>query len=52
MTAGRTHRTAEEIGHSERGPRPLPPLVEQRVAEPPEVLDTVLGNGLRVMAVR
>ncbi|MGH3621733.1 MAG: M16 family metallopeptidase [Sciscionella sp.] len=52
MTAGRTHRNAEEIGHSERGPRPLPSLAEQRVAEPPEVLDTVLGNGLRVMAVR
>lgn len=52
MTAGRTHRSATEIGHSERGPRPLPPLAEQRVAEPPPVLDTVLGNGLRVMAVR
>jgi predicted Zn-dependent peptidase len=46
------HRSAEEIGHSEQGPRELPPLAEQHVAESPEVLDTVLDNGLRLMAVR
>ncbi len=47
-----SHRTAEQIGHTERGPRPLPSLGDQRAAVQPESLDTVLGNGLRVVAVR
>jgi predicted Zn-dependent peptidase len=47
-----SHRTAEQIGHTERGPRPLPPLGEQRAAIEPETVDTVLDNGLRVLAVR
>jgi predicted Zn-dependent peptidase len=47
-----SHRTAEQIGHTERGPRPLPELGDQRAAVQPEAVDTVLGNGLRVLAVR
>ncbi|HEX7659468.1 MAG TPA: pitrilysin family protein [Pseudonocardiaceae bacterium] len=45
-------RTAEEIGHTALGPRPLPPLGEQHVAAEAEAVDTVLDNGLRVLAVR
>lgn len=52
MTATGTHRTADEIGRTGLGPRELPALAEQQVAEPPDVLDTVLDNGLRLMAVR
>jgi predicted Zn-dependent peptidase len=44
-------RTAEEIGRTELGPRPLPPLGEQRVASDLSSVDTVLSNGLRVIAV-
>jgi zinc protease len=44
-------RTAEEIGRTELGPRPLPPLGEQRVAAHLSTVDTVLPNGLRVIAV-
>lgn len=44
-------RTAEEIGRTELGPRPLPPLGEQRVATDLSTVDTVLSNGLRVIAV-
>jgi zinc protease len=44
-------RTAEEIGRTELGPRPLPPLAEQRVAADLSSVDTVLSNGLRVIAV-
>ncbi|TDD08547.1 insulinase family protein [Saccharopolyspora terrae] len=47
-----THRSAEEIGRTEAGPRPLPPLGEPRVGAPPAGVDTVLPNGLRVIAVR
>jgi zinc protease len=47
-----THRTADEIGRTPTGPRPLPPLGEQRVAADLSHVDTVLGNGLRVLAVR
>jgi predicted Zn-dependent peptidase len=47
-----TYRTAEQIGHTELGPRPLPPLGEQRAAVEPDTVDTVLANGLRVLAVR
>ncbi|MGH3761711.1 M16 family metallopeptidase [Actinophytocola sp.] len=44
-------RTATEIGHTELGPRPLPPLAEQRAATGLSSVDTVLDNGLRVVAV-
>ncbi|RRO15620.1 insulinase family protein [Saccharopolyspora rhizosphaerae] len=47
-----THRSAEEIGRTELGPRPLPPLGEPRTGIAPAGVDTVLGNGLRVIAVR
>jgi predicted Zn-dependent peptidase len=47
-----THRTAEQIGRTERGPRPLPPLGDQRASIEPETLDTVLDNGLRLLVVR
>lgn len=46
------HRSAEEIGRTERGPRPLPPLGIQRPGRPPATVDTVVGNGLRVIAAR
>jgi predicted Zn-dependent peptidase len=45
-------RTAEEIGRTALGPRPLPPLGEQRVATGLSTVDTVLDNGLRLIAVR
>jgi predicted Zn-dependent peptidase len=47
-----THRTAEQIGRTERGPRPLPALGEQRASIEPATLDTVLDNGLRLLVVR
>ncbi len=46
------HRSAAEIGRTAQGPRPLPDLTEQTVAEYPAITDTVLDNGLRVLAVR
>ena len=45
-------RTAEQIGRTALGPRPLPPLGEQRVATDLSTVDTVLSNGLRLIAVR
>ncbi|MFG1641839.1 M16 family metallopeptidase [Amycolatopsis sp. NPDC049252] len=51
-TTSATHRSAEEIGRTARGPRPLPPLGEQRVAGDLSHVDTTLSNGLRVLAVR
>ena len=47
-----THRSAAEIGRTAQGPRPLPDLTEQAVADYPAIADTVLDNGLRVLAVR
>ncbi len=47
-----THRSAEEIGRTEFGPRPLPPLATPRSGQSPETVDTVLANGLRVVAAR
>ncbi|MDT8909354.1 pitrilysin family protein [Amycolatopsis sp. PS_44_ISF1] len=47
-----THRTAEEIGRTAAGPRPLPPLGAQSVAADLSHVDTTLSNGLRVLAVR
>jgi zinc protease len=46
-----TFRTAAEIGRTELGPRPLPDLGEQRSATGIDSVDTVLDNGLRVIAV-
>lgn len=46
------HRTAEQIGRTEQGPRPLPPLGELRPSTEPPMLDTVLDNGLRLLVVR
>lgn len=46
------HRTAEEIGRTAAGPRALPPLGRQRTLSAPAALDTVLDNGLRVIAVQ
>ncbi|MGH3797901.1 MAG: M16 family metallopeptidase [Pseudonocardiaceae bacterium] len=46
------HRSAEEIGRTAAGPRALPPLGGQRTLEAPPAVDTVLDNGLRVIAVR
>ncbi|MFL6144929.1 MAG: M16 family metallopeptidase [Labedaea sp.] len=45
-------RTAEEIGRTALGPRPLPPLGEQRTVARLSTVDTVLPNGLRVIVVR
>ncbi|WP_414942955.1 M16 family metallopeptidase [Amycolatopsis sp. cmx-11-32] len=46
------HRTAEEIGRTAVGPRPVPPLGTQRAAAELSQVDTTLSNGLRVLAVR
>ncbi|GAB2660943.1 pitrilysin family protein [Saccharopolyspora gloriosae] len=46
------HRSAEEIGRTETGPRPLPPLGEPRPLRTPEVVDATLPNGLRLIAAR
>jgi predicted Zn-dependent peptidase len=47
-----THRDAEEIGRTEQGPRPVPSLGDQRGTADLSHVDTTLGNGLRVLAVR
>ncbi|MTD58102.1 M16 family metallopeptidase [Amycolatopsis pithecellobii] len=47
-----THRDAAEIGRTDKGPRPVPPLGDQRAAADLSSVDTTLGNGLRVLAVR
>lgn len=52
MTTIRPHRSAEEIGRTAVGPRPLPPLGPQGVTEQPRTADAVLANGLRVLTVR
>jgi zinc protease len=44
-----THRSAEEIGRTPLGPRPLPALGETRSVPLPDVVDRVLDNGLRVL---
>ena len=51
-TTQRQYRSAEDIGRTELGPRPLPPLGRQRAGRAPTHVDTVLDNGLRVIAVR
>jgi zinc protease len=43
------HRTAEEIGRTAAGPRPLPPLGPTRAVPLPDVEEQTLPNGLRVL---
>ena len=45
-------RTAEEIGRTALGPRPLPPLGSTREAPLPDVVEGTVATGLRVLAVR
>ena len=45
-----SHRSAEEIGRTELGPRPLPPLGPTRAVPLPDVEERTLPNGLRVLA--
>ncbi|RJQ69099.1 insulinase family protein [Pseudonocardiaceae bacterium YIM PH 21723] len=52
MTLLTDYRSPEEIGRTEAGPRPLPPLGVQRPDQDAPTVDTVLANGLRVIAVR
>jgi zinc protease len=53
VTTNRTgHRSAEEIGRTEAGPRPLPPLGATRAVPLPDVQERTLANGLRVLAAR
>ncbi|MEU4765391.1 pitrilysin family protein [Actinosynnema sp. NPDC023794] len=52
MSAPTKHRSADEIGRTELGPRPFPELGEQRAAADLDTVDTTLANGLRVLAVR
>ncbi|ALE80589.1 peptidase M16 [Pseudonocardia sp. AL041005-10] len=52
MSAARTHRSAEEIGRTERGPRPLPALGRTKEVPLPDVLTETLPNGLTVLAAR
>ncbi|BBG00013.1 MULTISPECIES: M16 family metallopeptidase [Pseudonocardia] len=52
MTAVRTHRSAEEIGRTERGPRELPALGRTAPVPLPEVVTGTLPNGLTVIAAR
>lgn len=44
-------RTAEQIGSTTRGPRPVPELTQARSTVRPELVSSVLDNGLRVIAV-
>jgi zinc protease len=47
-----TFRTAVEISRTAIGPRPLPPLGEQRAASGLSSVDATLSNGLKVVVVR
>jgi zinc protease len=44
-----THRSAEEIGRTDAGPRPLPALGATRAVPLPDVEEQTLANGLRVL---
>jgi zinc protease len=44
------HRSAEEIGRTDAGPRSLPPLGSTRAVPLPDVEERTLPNGLRVQA--
>lgn len=52
MSAPPTHRSAEQIGSTPTGARPLPALGDQRAVPEPDERDTVLATGLRIVAVR
>ena len=43
------HRSAEEIGRTAAGPRPLPPLGSTRAVPLPDVEERTLDSGLRVL---
>lgn len=45
-------RTAEQIGRTAAGPRPVPDLLPGRTSRPPATTAAVLDNGLTVIAVR
>lgn len=45
-------RSAEQIGRTPLGPRPIPDLTSAVVARPPKTAERILDNGLRVVAVR
>jgi zinc protease len=45
-------RTAAQIGRTPLGARPVPELTAPAVTRAPRTVDTVLDNGLRVIAVR
>jgi zinc protease len=47
-----TFRTAVEISRTAAGPRPLPPLGEQRAPTGLSTVDATLSNGLKVVVVR
>jgi predicted Zn-dependent peptidase len=46
------HRSAEEIGRTPAGPRPLPPLGVTREVPLPDVTAAELPNGLRLLVAR
>jgi zinc protease len=46
------HRTADEIGRTDTGPRPLPALGPTRDVPLPDVVERTLPSGLRVLAAR
>lgn len=48
---GQAHRSAAEIGRTELGPRPLPPLGGPRTGAELDIADRTLPSGLRVVAV-
>lgn len=52
MTSAKTYRSAEEIGRTDIGPRPLPELGTQQATAELSTVDSTLPNGLRVIAVR
>lgn len=50
-TGQKQHRSAAEIGRTELGPRPLPPLGGPRIGAELRIADRTLPSGLRVVAV-
>lgn len=52
MTSVVTHRSAEEIGRTGAGSRPLPPLGVTREVPLPDVVTHALPSGLRVLVAR
>jgi zinc protease len=52
MSRRKTTRSAAEIGRTQAGPRPLPPLGAAQDFALPEHAETTLPSGLRVIALR